>query len=135
MTDDINVTPVVVAGITGGVLGTARAFARIQSANSKESLRSNTTIGTSSPSVLRIAHQMPSGKNTVQRSLASLDQTLARVDSGSVITRIDNLKVGVTVTKDLYTTEQEVVDAFLLLAGQLLAGSGAGLRALIQGQQ
>jgi len=135
MTDDINITPIVVANVTGSVIGTAEAFSRIMSANARESLRSNTRLGASNPSVLRIAHQPITAKSPIQRSLASLDQTLSRVDTSSQVIRVDGLKVGVTITRDQYTTEQEALDAFLRLAGHLLAGGGAGFRALWQGQQ
>jgi len=135
MPDDINVKPIVLANVTGTVLGSDLAFSRLTSSNSRESLRSNTSLGAENTTVLRVAHQMPSGKSSIQRSLCSIDQTFARVDTSSVIQRIDNLKVGVTITKDQYSTEAEALSAFITLSGHLLAGGGAGFKALWQGQQ
>jgi len=134
MTDDINITPIVAANITGDDLGSAQAFARIASANPKESVRCNTSIGGTSPTNLRIAHQPITAKNPVMRSLNAMDQTLARVDSQSNTIGFSQHSCKLQSERNATTTEAEYLATWYQLIGHAMANNGAGLKAMYRGE-
>jgi len=134
MTDDINVTPIVPANITGDDIGSAVAFARIQAANPKESVRQNTSISSVSPTRLRIAHQPITVKSPVKRSLTALDQSLARLDAQSNVISIDSFSVKLQSENGATVTEAEYLAAWNKLIGYAVAGDNAGLKAMYRGE-
>lgn len=134
MTDDLSITPIVPGNISGDDLGSALVFSRIASSNAKESLRSNASLGASSPSNLRVAHQPITPKNDTKRTLCALDQSLARLDAQSNVIRIDTFKVAFQLTHDAYVTEAEVCSAAEKLLGYLVASNFAGLKSMFRGE-
>lgn len=127
MNDTLNVKDLAIATVGATQLpGSARAFARVASADPKIHLRQSSHIGSLSPTTLRIAHQPRSAKSNVQRSLLSLDQVLVRLDSSSQPTGIRSqysIAFQTTIGNDVTLEEWQAGLATLL--GALLENSAA----------
>lgn len=135
MNDTLSIKSLAISTVGATQLpGSALSFARVASAKQTDHLRSNSAIGSLSPTVLRVAHQPRSAKSDVQRSLISVDQTLTRVDAlsnpiGSVVINIalqTNIPSGVTLA--------EWRAAAAVLLGSLLATDGELLTAIYNGE-
>lgn len=127
MNDTLNVKDLAISTVGATQLpGSARAFARIESADAKTHLRSNSSIGSLSPTVIRIAHQPRTAKSDVQRSIVACDQKLTRLDTSSQPTCVEH-----TFTVALQTNIPSGVSlaewraGLATLLGALLESNGA----------
>lgn len=127
MLDTLNVKDLLISAIGATQLpGSARAFARVASADPKVHLRQSSHLGSLSPTTLRISHQPRSAKSSVQRSLIALDQVLVRLDSSSQPTGIRSeftVAVQTNIGNDVSLAEWKSGLATLL--GALLESDGA----------
>lgn len=127
MLDTLNVKDLLISAIGATQLpGSARAFARVASADPKVYLRQSSHLGSLSPTTLRISHQPRSAKSSVQRSLVALDQVLVRLDSSSQPTGIRSeftVAVQTNIGNDVSLAEWKSGLATLL--GALLENDGA----------
>lgn len=136
MNDTLNVKDLAIATIGATQLpGSARAFARVASADPKVHLRQSSHIGSLSPTTLRISHQPRSAKTGVQRSLLSLDQTLTRLDASSQPTGVKStfsIALQSNIGDDVSLVEWRVGLATLL--GAVLADDAALATELYEGK-
>lgn len=92
MNDTLNVKDLAINTVGATQLpGSARAFARVESADPKIHLRSNSALGSLSPTVIRIAHQPRTNKSDIQRSIVACDQKLVRLDTSSLPTGVESM--------------------------------------------
>lgn len=135
MNDTITAHAVVSANITGSVLsGTAVSLARIASPD-KQERRQSTSIGSNSPTVLRVSHQPRKSDSDVQRSLCALDQTLARVDTVGNIIKFSKFSVALQTNIDSDITLAEWVAGLNLLIGTLTEGDNAVAKQIFNREQ
>jgi hypothetical protein len=114
--------------------GSALAFPRVVSGSQSVHLRRNSAISSLSPTDLRIQHTPRSEKSSVQRSLCSVDQTLARLDASS--NQIDEDAFSVKLQADIPpgVTIEEFRAAAAILFGGLLANDGMLLNSIYYGE-
>lgn len=124
MNDSLSIQPIVLANVTGTVLTTARVFERIADANPNNHMRANSTLGSLSPTTLRISHSLRGGKNTVQKSLVQLNQTLTRVDALSNPIGEVGIVIKLTAEIPAGVTEAEFLAAAAVLIGGLTSTGG-----------
>lgn len=130
MNDTISVKPLLSAQIGNTQLDSvARSFARVVSEDTSHQ-RSNSNLGSLSPTVLRIAHQPRTVKSPIQRSLIAVDQTLTRLDATS--NPISSVKFKVALQCDIPdgVTLAEFRAAAMVLFGSLLETDAALLTAV-----
>jgi len=136
MTDSQSVKAIDLATITGSVLpGSALAFERIASSDPKVSLRSNSSVGSLSPTTIRIQHTAPAkGSNGSRRAIYATDQTLMRLDSQS--NPIGAIKGSIAssalIPETMTLTEFRAMAA--LHYGDMLANNGAKIDAIYRGE-
>lgn len=114
--------------------GTARSFARIQGSNQSEYQRQSLHVSSLSPALLRMSHQYPKSGTVAVRSLAALEQTLARLDAQSNPISFDKVTVKLQSERTSGITLAEFRTAGLLLAGLILESNGAFLDQFYNGE-
>jgi len=134
MNDTVNAKGLILNQVLTTTLdASARAFPRVASSGN-ENRRRSTHIHSLSPSDLTIAHVPRSVKNPVQRTRASLEQTLTRFDALS--NPISSVKFSVALTMSIPegVTQAEFLEAYRLLVGFLAESSSANAIALYNGE-
>lgn len=130
MNDTVNIKPLLPAQIGSTQLdATARAFARITSEDSSWQ-RSNSVLGSLSPTTLRIAHQPRTTKSPIQRTLCACDQVLTRLDALSNPIGTNKFKVALQADIPEGVSLAEFRAAAMILFGFLLENNGANLDAI-----
>lgn len=133
MNDTLAIKPIVSAQVTGTVLGTSRDFSR--AFGPENGIRVNSILGSLNPAVIRISHQPRKSDEGVQRSLASFEQTLTRLDSANNPVRKDVIKVKLQFEIPGYATEAEVVSVAEILAGTAFANTAEFVKQIYRGEQ
>jgi hypothetical protein len=135
MNDTLQPKAMLLAAVTSTQLeASSRDFPRIVSAAKNSYVRSNSLIGSQSPTYLRIAHTPRAKATDLQRTLCAVDQDLARIDSGSNLLSVDKFKVAFQTDLPVGITETEYIDAVRLLVGILSADSFAFAKSLYRAE-
>lgn len=120
MNDTLSIKGLLKQTLDSANFGVASAFARVASSDIGQKLRRSLMFGSLSPVTLRISHQPITAKRSVQRSLASMDSILTRLDVNDVAIGEDFCNVALQFSRSKGITESEFVDRLTLLAGALL---------------
>ena len=126
MNDTLSVKPILPAQIGVSQLdATARDFSRAAAVDKTSHVRVNTALGSLNPTFIRISHQMPTNKSTLQRSLLEVRQQLSRVDAlGNVLSVVTpSFKIVFEIPSGV--TEAEAAAVQNLCIGALMANTGA----------
>jgi len=137
MIDSQSVKDIALSTITGSTVlpGTARTFARIVSDDPKKYVRRSTHVSAQSPTDLKISHQLRKKSTDLQRSIATMEQTLTRLDSvGNPIPNPQrgSVSTSTVIPEGMTLTEHRALWA--TLAGWLLADDGANIDAMYRGE-
>lgn len=131
MNDTVNLKAILPAQIGASQLeASARAFPRVVGSDPKRYYRRNSAKGSLSPTDLTIAHQPRSKPEGTDNTIASVTQTLQRVDTLSNPVSRDDVACKFSMSFTQGVSLAEFREAAYSLLGFLTEANGANLDAL-----